>query len=179
MTEIQEFDILRLDPEDKPIFLIIEAVHPDPEVASYMVEEGDCPTNFLGRREIECIIVDGDTDPHGLFAYMRRIPRPQFLSRAHNPVEEWKRVVPEAFDAPALDATPLTDMVDRVAKVIRQTVGDRIGEGDDVLLARAAIAAMREPTEEMIEATWHDRDYPGITLDKWREAIDAALGRKD
>jgi hypothetical protein len=93
----KELDILRIDPQSGPIFLVVGPVHEDPEVASYMVEEGVCPHDLL-KRDVECIVVEGDTDPHGLFSYVRRIARPEFLGRSHSPDEEWKKIIPEAFE---------------------------------------------------------------------------------
>lgn len=94
----RKFDVVRINPEDKPIYLVIEAFSPDdPETTAYWYDEGTCPTNVL-KLNCEKIIVGGDTDPHGLFEYVRTIARPEFLDRAHNPDEEWKRIVPEAFE---------------------------------------------------------------------------------
>lgn len=82
----------------------------------------------------------------------------------------------------------MTDMIERVAKAIEgveyflngSTVPTRIGPGLSPQLARAAIAAMREPTEEMYQGVcalnkmWRDSNSAEI----WQAMIDAALGDK-
>ena len=91
----------------------------------------------------------------------------------------------------------MTDMIERVARAIRAS--DQIDLPDDfcgvvdgdirfgraLFQARAAIAAMREPTEDMGEAAVKDHDnhayhmssYHCVT-EAWRNMIDAALGVK-
>ena len=95
MAERNGYTIVCLPPQEKPIYFVVPRVHPESEVGEYMVDEGECPTNWL--RDIECIIVDGDTDPHGLFEYVRDVAELPFLEAAHSPEDEWKKVVPEAF----------------------------------------------------------------------------------
>ncbi len=65
----------------------------------------------------------------------------------------------------------MTGMIDRVAAALLAVDGGtwNITPGIEVDLARAAIAAMREPTEAMIDLGW---DYGE---DAWREMIDEAL----
>ena len=65
----------------------------------------------------------------------------------------------------------MTGMIDRVAAALLAVDGGtwNITPGIEVDLARAAIAAMREPTEAMIDRGW---DYGE---DAWREMIDEAL----
>lgn len=93
----KRYDVIRINPEAKPIYLVVEAFDGDPEVTSYYYEEGTCPVNVLNGR-FEKVIVDGDTDPHGLFEYVRTIDTPAFLGRTHDPDKEWKTIIPEAFD---------------------------------------------------------------------------------
>ncbi len=76
----------------------------------------------------------------------------------------------------------MSEMVERVARVARAMVESRpIPEGHirgDVdwsffrALARAAIAAMREPTEAMRKAAWN---YIGVESTVWQTMIDEAL----
>tara|TARA_R110000868_G_scaffold309027_1_gene570439 strand:- start:3353 stop:3583 length:231 start_codon:yes stop_codon:yes gene_type:complete len=49
----------------------------------------------------------------------------------------------------------MTDMIERVAKAINDTMLQH-GDYKPDELARAAIAAMREPTEDMVEAGYYD-----------------------
>lgn len=95
MDTNRRYTIVRLPPQEKDVYFVVPGVHPEPDVSRYSVEEGSCPTNWLS--DIEAIIIDGDTDPHGLFEYVRDIQAPAFLDKAHNPVEEWAKVIPEAF----------------------------------------------------------------------------------
>lgn len=104
----------------------------------------------------------------------------------------------------------MTDMVERVAKAIYEREGyvycddagmfqpvawDKLDSDDCQVsrdgyrrMARAAIAAMREPTEEMLEAFHRDAHFEpenGVQIkcttvdDAYRAMIDAALGGKD
>jgi hypothetical protein len=72
------------------------------------------------------------------------------------------------------------DMIERVARAVAKCQN---GEDDDWEYykneARAALAAMREPTEEMMlagERANEPLDSPAYTT--WRAMIDAALGGK-
>lgn len=96
----KKYDILCLPPQEKPIYFVVPSrMGDDAETNAYRFEEGDCPTNFfLGG--ITTIITDGDTDPHGLFEYVKSVSDPEFLERAHSPEEEWKKIIPEAFNQP-------------------------------------------------------------------------------
>lgn len=80
-------------------------------------------------------------------------------------------------------------MIEKVARAIRES-----GEGDLSLsayvdpfkAARAAIEAMREPTQAMVDAAeWAEPDYHEDDMDvggtfkaEWRVAIDAALNEQ-
>ena len=76
-------------------------------------------------------------------------------------------------------------MIDRVARVLQSHMEAAFVHGfpDDLSfvaddLARAALDAMREPTEPMVEAAWeHTADpcWRENVADAWRAAIDAAL----
>jgi len=65
----------------------------------------------------------------------------------------------------------MSEMVDRVAMALRgQKIGTKVlWTYED--LARAAIEAMREPTDAMVMAT----DHAGDIYDAWRDMIDEAL----
>lgn len=95
------FTIVCLPPQEHPIYFVVPRVHPDSEVGAFMVDENSCPTNWL--RNIEEIIIDGDTDPHGLFEYVRDIEEPDFVNREFKPGDwidpavEWRKIIPEAF----------------------------------------------------------------------------------
>ena len=67
-------------------------------------------------------------------------------------------------------------MAKRVAQALQQEMGTApFDETAAIALARAAIAAMREPTEEMIDA-WIRA--PGAIKGGWQGMIDAALEGK-
>ena len=69
----------------------------------------------------------------------------------------------------------MSTMVERVAQALQQEMGTApFDETAAIALARAAIAAMREPTEEMIDA-WIS---PGAIKGGWQGIIDAALEGK-
>ena len=71
----------------------------------------------------------------------------------------------------------MSSMIERVAKALQQEMGTASFDEppSSVALARAAIAAMREPTEEMIVA-WIRA--PGAIKGGWQGMIDAALAGK-
>ena len=70
----------------------------------------------------------------------------------------------------------MSTMVERVAQALQQEMGTAQFEPpSSFALARAAIAAMREPTEEMIVA-WIKA--PGAITGGWQGMIDAALEGK-
>ena len=65
---------------------------------------------------------------------------------------------------------------ERVARALQQEMGTApFDEATSFALARAAIAAMREPTEEMTDA-WSRA--PGAIKEGWQAMIDAALEGK-
>jgi hypothetical protein len=84
----------------------------------------------------------------------------------------------------------MSEMVERVAKAIGKTKRMRTGTSDSDVnviwfqLARAAIGAMREPTDEILRAllTSSPSLWPTTTAfeqarEAWRRAIDAARSR--
>lgn len=116
----KHYDVLRIDPQGKPIYLVREAFAPDdPQTTEYWYDEGTCPVNVLNGRFVE-VILDGDTDPHGLLEFVRTIPKPEFLNRGHRPDEEWPKIIPEAFAAtsPGPVAAASEGDVEMVARAI-------------------------------------------------------------
>lgn len=92
------FEILVLPPQDKPVYFIIPAWHDDaedddPEATKFLFEERQCPHDII--MNCEAIIVDGDTDPHGLFEHVRSIQNPGPAARTE---DWWRSVLPEAFE---------------------------------------------------------------------------------
>ena len=70
----------------------------------------------------------------------------------------------------------MSTMVKRVAQALQQEMGTAaFDETASFALARAAIAAMQEPTEDMVDA-WIRA--PGAIKGGWRAMIDAALEGK-
>ena len=75
--------------------------------------------------------------------------------------------------------TKASEMVQRAADAIHAAAGDEMGEKRRREVARAVIAAMREPTEAMINAGWEDGNNgygEGEEMAPiWRAMIDEAL----
>ena len=69
----------------------------------------------------------------------------------------------------------MSTMVKRVAQALQQEMETAPFDETAIALARAAIAAMREPTEEMLDA-WIRA--PGAIKGGWQAMIDAALDGK-
>ena len=70
----------------------------------------------------------------------------------------------------------MSSMIERVAQALQQEMGTApFDEATSFALARAAIAAMREPTEDMLDA-W--ARAPGAIKGGWQGMIDAALEGK-
>ncbi len=63
------------------------------------------------------------------------------------------------------------EMIEKVAKAIRDSFNSN--DVDCYPIAKAAIAAMREPTEEMIDAGAYDLNMK--LQQQWQAMIDAAL----
>lgn len=66
--------LLRIETKDAPIYFVVEGLSEWPkaldemrESARYFYEEHTCPTNFI---RIPLIAYAGNTDPHGLFAFV-------------------------------------------------------------------------------------------------------------
>jgi len=68
----------------------------------------------------------------------------------------------------------MTDMIERVARALRVADESAIAPGYYQHMARAAIAAMREPTPEMLPAEMYEKTYRHI----WQKMISAALREK-
>ena len=73
----------------------------------------------------------------------------------------------------------MTNMIERVARAIAKSQGSNPRWNREGWLkdARAAIEAMREPTEEMSHAGW--RTDSGISTVVWQAMIDAALHNEE
>ena len=69
----------------------------------------------------------------------------------------------------------MSTMVKHVAQALQQEMETAPFDETAIALARAAIVAMREPTEEMIDA-WIGA--PGAIKGGWQAMIDAALEGK-
>ena len=95
----KRFDLIKIEPQDSPIYLVVEAFSEegDPETAEYWYDEGTCPVNVVNTRRCALVVHDNDMDPHGIFKYIRTFDGPRFLERAHSS-DEWREVIPEAFD---------------------------------------------------------------------------------
>lgn len=73
-------DLLVLEPQNKPVYFVMAGKsyyrgRPDKHVADnkyYFYEEHSCPTNWIGNTSM--IAVGGDTDPHGIFSFVRSVP---------------------------------------------------------------------------------------------------------
>jgi hypothetical protein len=71
----------------------------------------------------------------------------------------------------------MSEMVERVALAIAETVAGPGAQprGNWLVAARAAIAAMREPTQPMIFGSLKDKADWQNHVQTWRSMIDAAL----
>lgn len=72
-------------------------------------------------------------------------------------------------------------MIERVARAIQDKLPGWLAEDgtvEDVDLARAAIKAMREPTDAMVDAMQDDIDWDGDAVRAYKCAIDAALNEQ-
>ena len=71
----------------------------------------------------------------------------------------------------------MSTMVKRVAQALQQEIGIApFDETATFAMAHAAIAAMREPTQEMLDA-WISA--PGAIKEGWKAMIDCALRETD
>lgn len=104
----KKYDILCLPPQNKSVYFIVESLSDsDPESKSYYYEEHSCPTNYI--RVVE-IITDGDSDPHGLFDYVKTVELPirdtiRNPGESYNPDYEYKQVIPEAYGEIIIEGT--------------------------------------------------------------------------
>ena len=70
----------------------------------------------------------------------------------------------------------MSEMVERVARAIVAEYGPDGWDADDYRrMARAAIAAMREPTDAMIDVLNRHAQCEGFIEEGWRAAMDEAL----
>jgi hypothetical protein len=87
--------------------------------------------------------------------------------------------------------TMASEMVERVAAAINRAGIEWLEAQDpkrmslgwadvpDEVFARAAIEAMREPTEAMVEAAWDEAALPCCPQDIWPKMIAAALADEE
>lgn len=77
---IPSLNLLVLPPQKHPVYFVIgsdvgrNSEHG--EHTEYYYNEHSCPTNWL--KDIRLICIEHDTDPHGLFRYMRSITKASF-----------------------------------------------------------------------------------------------------
>lgn len=77
----------------------------------------------------------------------------------------------------------MTSMVEKVAKAIQHADAHKgtyygVDDADAGTMARAAIEAMREPTDAMVDAMQDDIDWDGDAVRAYKCAIDAALNEQ-
>jgi ribosomal protein L37AE/L43A len=111
--DIPTLSLLVLKPEDAPVFFVVKgsrSVNPnrpsdrdEHESNRFLYEEHSCPTNFI---RCEAIIADSDSDPHGVFEYVRTVDCPPHpddnnSDRAwpddNDSDRAWYAIFPEAF----------------------------------------------------------------------------------
>lgn len=92
--------IVRIEGSSPPVYFVIDQpiyAHSrfDPEleeIERFYIEESTCPTNTI---RVNTIIVDGDTDPHGVLEYMGHVPKSTMRPLVENGLttdytwEEW------------------------------------------------------------------------------------------
>ena len=68
---------LELSDLSGPIFFIVKGMKFDREKGNdeYFYEEHNCPANFMG--DIVELIYKNETDPHGVFNYLKTVPMPE------------------------------------------------------------------------------------------------------
>lgn len=93
--------LVRLDPGDKPIHLILDqTIYPGWEDHNYryLVEEHSCPVNFLRIP----IIAGTGTDPHGVLRFVQIIERPEDCDWSgpdpHDTFEDFAKHFPALLD---------------------------------------------------------------------------------
>lgn len=90
-------DLLVIQPQDRPVYFVVKgiAMNGERDGKKYFYEEHSCPTNYV---RCEAIISEGDSDPHGLFEYVRTVPLPEGWDDDGN--QPYFDLFPEAKDAP-------------------------------------------------------------------------------
>lgn len=87
------FDLLRISPQEHPVYIVRETRHPtdrEPESTQFYYESHSCPTNWLN--DIEMISIEGDQDPHGLIEYVESAPFDQKIADDCN--HDWSETFP-------------------------------------------------------------------------------------
>jgi len=80
--EYAKLVLLRVPPRLSPIYLVVRATQYRPEEAvdsgdEYFYNQHTCPTNWIG--DVEMVIADGSTDPHGVAQWVASIPAGDLL----------------------------------------------------------------------------------------------------
>ena len=105
-TDVKVWDVLVLQPQTKPVYFIVDAKDYSRKPGelcsdnkSYFYDEHTCPTNWI--RNVERIVIEADTDPHGLFEFVESVDQDTVKEKLHdgqNPEEStyelWEKVFP-------------------------------------------------------------------------------------
>jgi hypothetical protein len=87
-------DLLVVPPSDKPIYLVVKTKrYSDDDGLAYFYNEHTCPTNWIG--DVEAIIFEGDSDPHGVAQFVRRVDLPSSVDDVDD--LDLPSLFPEAF----------------------------------------------------------------------------------
>ena len=97
-------NLLTIPPRDEPVYLVVHGGrygddHNEGGTTAYYYDEHTCPTNWVS--EVEAFILDGDSDPHGVAQFVRRVdtpPLPEGVADYDLPA-----LFPEAFEGPVVD----------------------------------------------------------------------------
>lgn len=92
--KIDTFVLLKIEPQEKPVFFVVKGLQIGTREEGherYYYEEHSCPTNYV---RCEAIISESDSDPHGIFSFVRSIPIPE---ENEPDQEDWALFFPEAF----------------------------------------------------------------------------------
>jgi predicted RNA-binding Zn-ribbon protein involved in translation (DUF1610 family) len=78
---VDQYVLLKMEPQKNPVYIVIKAKDfgrggdaKDDDSKRYYYEEHSCPINYLG---VVLIAEGGDTDPHGIFEYVRSLDCPE------------------------------------------------------------------------------------------------------
>jgi len=65
--------LLKMEPRDKPVYLIVDAIDSGTENQRYFYDEHTCPLNYFSQ--VEGIYLGEDSDPHGLFEFVGSVDK--------------------------------------------------------------------------------------------------------